>query len=159
MSVKKIIGLFTAVVALYFGVVVFVARLLLPKIEAPAANVVLGAVAGSLGAVMGAALTALVTLWARSSEDQQRLKDQASRQALELTRMDYELRKESLAVTKERRQFLAPIKVYREVYRALLQLHGTGEWPDTLYKLGLLNIFPLGEGGEAGDDTPPKKTT
>jgi hypothetical protein len=103
-------------------------------------------------AVIGVGLTAIVALWKQSAEDEQKAKDRASDHALQLTRMDYDIRIKALELSKDRRQFLAPVKVYRELYRAFLDLHTIGEWPDTIEKLGLLNIFEFGP-----DDTKQKQ--
>ena len=151
-DIKKVTTRVVLLAIAYLVAVGFILRLTFSYIDKPAVSAIIGALVGSLGVVIGAALSGVVALWNRSTEDEQRLKDQASRQALELTRMDYELRQKALQLTGKRRQFLAPTKVYRELYRAILQLHTTGEWPDTPYQLGLLNIFELG-----AEDDPSKK--
>ena len=58
--------------------------------------------------------------------------------------MDYELRQRSLEFTKSQKKFLAPAKVYRELYKALFELHEKGTWPKSIQNLGLLSIFKLG---------------
>jgi hypothetical protein len=38
---------------------------------------------------------------------------------------------------------LAAAKVYRELYRAMVELRTEGTWPKAIEELGLLNIFEL----------------
>jgi hypothetical protein len=113
----------------YLAVVGFIFWRTFSNIDKPAVSAIITALVGSLGLVVGAALSGVVTLWSRSSEDEQRLKDQASRQALELTRLYYELKEKELASTKSTVSVLSPIKVYRELYRALLQLIARASGP------------------------------
>jgi hypothetical protein len=56
--------------------------------------------------------------------------------------MDYELRQQALpeGYTQE---FLAPAKVYREFYRAIVELRTKGTWPKAIEDLGLLNTFKV----------------
>jgi hypothetical protein len=62
--------------------------------------------------------------------------------AIELTRMDYDLRQRALS-DGQAQQFLAPAKVYREFYRAIVELRTEGTWPKAIEELGLLNIFEV----------------
>lgn len=112
-----------------------------PITDSAAIAVIVGAMAGALGAVLTGALTALVAVWSQSVTHSQQLRDRVSSHALELTRMDYELRIRALDESRESAEFLAPVKVYRELYRALLQLHEKNEWPLQIEQLGLLGIF------------------
>ena len=70
---------------------------------------------------------------------------------MELTRMDYELRQKSLTHAQQSQKFLAPVKVYREFYKALVQLFEQGTWPKEVENLGLLNVFELGPESSSQD--------
>lgn len=126
------------------GVFIIIIITTFPLIDVTAKAVTIGAFAGAIGGIIGAAITSLVNLWNRERDAEEQLKDRVSSHALELTRMNYEIWQKSLEITKKRRDALAPIKVYRELYRALLELHKTGNWPDTINKLGLLHILEIG---------------
>ena len=143
MQLKYVILLITLVGLLFLAGFILIAGMSFDSLSAAQAAII-GALAGALGGVVASTLSSLSSLWAGSRDFEERLKDRVSDHALELTRMDYELRQKSLELTKEKREFLAPVKVYRELYRALLELHETGNWPDTINELGLLSIFPLG---------------
>jgi len=95
-----------------------------------------GALVGALAPVVTAALTSLEQQ--RSTDE--RIRDEASRVALELTRMDYDLRQRALREGQSQ-QFLAPAKVYREFYRAVVELRIQGTWPQAVEAQSLLNIF------------------
>ena len=89
-------------------------------------------------------ITAIVGLWKTAKDADEKLKDRISDHALQLTKMDYELRQKSLDTSGTTQKFLAPVKVYRTFYRALYELHTTGGWPKEVEEQGLLNIFELG---------------
>jgi hypothetical protein len=72
----------------------------------------------------------------------ERIRDEASRVALELARMDYDLRQQALPDGRAQ-QFLAPAKVYREFYKAIVELCTEGTWPKAIEGLGLLSIFEV----------------
>jgi len=151
---RPIIFIVIVIIILLAGVgslVLYASQLL----DATALAVILGALVGSVGGVVGSAVTSLVTLWNQERDYDERLKDRASSHALELTRLNYELRLKSLNTTKQRKRFLAHIKVYRELYRALLDLHKTGNFPATINELGLLGMFELGPDVIQNDDQPP----
>lgn len=122
-----------------------------PKIESTTVAGFIGVLVGSLTTFISSALASVVGLWSVSRESDERLKDRISNHALELTRLDYELRQKSLEVTKGKQQFLAPAKVYRTFYKALYDLHTTGGWPQDVQDLGLLNIFELSYDGAMYD--------
>ncbi len=116
----------------------------LPQIKSPAVAGLAGVMVGALVGVFGSILTAIVGAWKASIEAEERLKDRISNHALQLTQIDYDLRQKSLDPTDKKQLFLAPAKVYRTFYRALLELHTSGNWPKEVEELGLLNIFALG---------------
>ena len=97
-------------------------------------------IATALVGLIGLLITYYVSYWQGRTNAEQSTKDRASEVAFGLTKMDYDLRMKS----GRRQQFLAPVKVYRELYKALLVLHTTGDWPSSIEKLGLLSIFEAG---------------
>jgi len=100
------------------------------------------ALGGALVASLGPIITAMFTSLGQQRDTDERIRDEASRVALELTRMDYELRQQALPEGYAQ-QFLAPAKVYREFYRAIVELRTRGTWPKAIEDLGLLNIFTV----------------
>ncbi len=137
----KIILLGIFYVVAVFGFIYF----LVPKLDSPTVSALAGIAIGSLAAILGPILNTLVSIWNRSKESEERLKDRVSNHALELTKMDYDLRQKSLETSGKTQEFLAPAKVYRTFYKALLELHTTGNWPKEVEDLGLLQIFELGK--------------
>lgn len=116
----------------------------LPLLDSTTVAGIIGVVIGSAFTLLGTFTTSIVGAWRVEKETEEQLKDRISNHALELTRMDYKLRQKSLSSTGSKQKFLAPAKVYRTFYRALLELHTTGNWPKEVEELGLLNIFELG---------------
>jgi len=136
---KKIV---TAAVAIPVAYIVgFVLLIRSVDVDTTAVVAVLGALAGALGAVVVAPMTALVSVWSKHAESREQVRDRASAHALELTKMDYELRLRALSQSGGTGDFLAPAKVYRELYRALLSLQERDEWPRVIEELGLLGVF------------------
>jgi len=126
------------------GVIVLFIFKFLPRIESPTVAGIIGVLIGSFSGLLGSFATSIVGLWKTSRDAEERLKDRISNHALELTRLDYEMRQKSLDLKGTTKHFLAPAKVYRTFYRALLDLHTTGNWPKEVQDLGLLSIFELG---------------
>jgi hypothetical protein len=116
----------------------------LPLFNSPAAAGIIGVVVGSFIGLLGAIVSSIVGIWKASKDSEEKLKDRISNHALELTKLDYELRQKSLDSNETKQLFFAPVKVYRTFYKALLELHTTGNWPKEPEELGLLNIFELG---------------
>jgi len=132
---------------IYLLIIIVVFLLALNNIDSPTVTIIVGTVIGSIGGVLGFFVNAWIKdreLKEKIKDREEQIRDRSARYALELTKMDFELRQESLKLVKGKRLFLAPIKVYRELYKALLELHKKGTWPKTIENLGLLNIFPLG---------------
>ena len=150
MNNQKIIW---GIIACIFGgigaIVVFIFKFL-PLIESPTVAGIIGVLIGSFAGLLGSFVTSIVGIWRVSKDAEERLKDRISNHALELTRLDYELRQKSLDLKGTKKHFLAPAKVYRTFYRALLDLHTTGNWPKEVQDLGLLNIFELGSRNSEG---------
>jgi hypothetical protein len=151
-TAKRVFILIVVIILVFLGGIGTLVLYASSLLDAVALAVILGALVGSIGGAVGAALTSLVTLWNQERENDERLKDRVSNHAVELTRLNYELRMKSLNTTQQTKEFLAPIKVYREVYKALLELHKTGNFPGTINDLGLLGMFKLGP-----DNAPKEK--
>ena len=106
------------------------------------ATTLIAALGGALVGSLGTVLTSLVTSMSQQRETDERIRDEASKVALDLTRMDYELRQQALKEG-ESQQFLAPAKVYREFYKAVVELRTKDSWPVAIEQLGLLNVFEV----------------
>jgi hypothetical protein len=144
MNSQKIIWGMIVCIFCGIGVIVLFIFKFLPLIESPTVAGILGVLIGSFSGLLGSFATSIVGLWKTSRDAEERLKDRISTHALELTRLDYDLRQKSLDLKGAKKHFLAPAKVYRTFYRALLDLHTTGNWPKEVQDLGLLGIFELG---------------
>ena len=144
MNSQKIIWGMIACIFCGIGVIVLFIFKFLPRIESPTVAGIIGVLIGSFSGLLGSFATSIVGLWKTSRDAEERLKDRISNHALELTRLDYEMRQKSLDLKGTTKHFLAPAKVYRTFYRALLDLHTTGNWPKEVQDLGLLSIFELG---------------
>lgn len=148
-SLKSIYCIIVAYLVIIFGTFL----LAIKYIDSPVIAAIVGTIIGSIGGVFGF----IISVWNKGRElgekaedREEQIKDRSSKYALELTKMDFELRQKSLKSIKGKAMFLAPTKVYRELYKALLELHKKGEWPKTIEDLGLLNIFSLGPEDENG---------
>ena len=144
MNSQKVILTVISCVFLIIVVIVIFLFWALPRIESPAVAGIIGVLVGSFAGLLGSIMTSVISIWRVTKDAEERLKDRISNHALELTRMDYELRQKSLELRGDKQLFLAPAKVYRTFYRALLDLHTTGNWPKDPEELGLLSIFELG---------------
>lgn len=144
MNSQNVIWTIIGCVLLGITVIAIFIFLALPKIESAAVAGIIGVVVGSLVGLLGSVITSIVGIWSRVKDAEGRLKDRVSNHALELTRMDFDLRQKSLDLKKTKQAFLAPAKVYRTFYNALLELHTTGNWPKEVEDMGLLSIFELG---------------
>jgi hypothetical protein len=102
----------------------------------------IAALGGALVASFAPVITATLSSLGQERDRAARIRDEASRVAIELTRMDYDLRQRALS-DGQTQQVLAAAKVYRELYRAIVELRTEGTWPRAIEELGLLNIFEL----------------
>jgi len=143
MNSKKIIWTIVFCILFIIIVIAIFVYWALPRIENPAVAGIIGVIVGSFSGLFGSIVASVVGIWRVEKDMEGRLKDRISTHALELTQMDYELRQKSLESRGDKQLFLAPAKVYRTFYRALLELHTTGKWPKEVEELGLLSIFEL----------------
>ena len=111
------------------------------RLDSPSIIAVVCVLAGGLAGVIGTFTGSVIAYRRAERESEDRLKQYASRQALELTSLEFRMRRE----TKRQDKFYAPAKVYREFYRALFELYSTGEWPKKIEDMGLLNVLDYGE--------------
>jgi len=107
------------------------------RLNNASATAIISVLADALAGVIGSFVGALITSERAKTESEDRLKRAASAQALELTKLDFEMRRR----VGQQKQFLAPAKVYREFYRALFELYSKQSWPKAIEDLGLLNII------------------
>lgn len=125
------------------GVVIYLLlfALLLLKVwqtlDATSVIAIVSVLAGGLAGVMGSFVAGLIGYWRDERESEDKLKSYASTQAMELTKLEFDMRRETGA----QNQFYAPAKVYREFYKALFELYTTKEWPKKIEEMGLLNIL------------------
>lgn len=142
----KYIPLVLAIVVLLGAVAVLLILVvtLMPGLDPQSRGTIIGVAIGALAGMIGSAATAFIGLWNVAKENSERLKDRVSAHAVELTKLDYELRLKSMERFGYGYDLYVPIKQYREFYRAMLALHDKDDWPDTLNKMGLLNMIPMG---------------
>lgn len=130
---KKVIWIPAVYIILFFLLLLIVWS----KLDERSIIAIVSVLAGGLAGVIGSFAGAFITSWRVEKESEDRLKNYASTQALELTRLEFDLRRE----TGQQKEFLAPAKVYREFYKALFELYTTKNWPKNILELGLLNIL------------------
>jgi len=113
-----------------------------PHLDATGTVGVVSVLGGGLAGVVGAFVAAVVALQRMEKESQTKIAEFAASQALELTKLEIDLR------LKEGRQhqLLAAAKIYREFYKALFDLYDTKTWPKEIEEQGLINIYNFGEG-------------
>jgi hypothetical protein len=126
-----------------FGVLLLIAW---PHLDATGTVGVVSVLGGGLAGVVGAFAGAVVALRRVEKESQTKIKEFAASQALELTKLEIDLR------LKEGRQhrLLAAAKIYREFYKALFELYDTKAWPKEIEQQRLINSYDFG-GGRPSD--------
>lgn len=125
------------VFVLYISIFALLLLNVWPTLDATAVIAIVSVLAGGLAGVIGSFVAGLVGFQQSEKESEDRLKSYASTQALELTKLEFDLRREIGAQDK----FYAPAKVYREFYKALFKLYTTKEWPKEIEDMGLLDIL------------------
>jgi hypothetical protein len=125
-----------------------------PRLDKPAIIAVVSVLGGGLAGVVGSFVGAIIALQRVEKESEIKIKEYASSQALELTKLEVELRQKE----GRQKQLLAAAKIYREFYKALFELYDTKTWPKKIEDQGLLNIYDFGAADgdqkEEGDQDP-----
>jgi hypothetical protein len=125
---------FPALYIILFGVLLFIVWTQLDK---SAIIAIASILAGGLAGVMGSFIGAIIAAQRLEKESEIKLKEYASAQALELTKLEVELRRKEGS----QKQLLAVAKIYREFYKALFDLYETKTWPKAIEDQGLLKIY------------------
>jgi hypothetical protein len=123
--------------ALYLAVFSVLLGIVWSRLDDKSVIAITSVLAGGLAGLIGSFLSSVISHRRSEQESEDRLKQYASTQALELTKLEFDLRRE----TKQQNQLLALAKVYREFYKALFELYKTRSWPKDIEELGLLNIL------------------
>ena len=118
---------------LFFGILLL---LVWPQLDKPAIIAVVSVLGGGLAGVVGSFVGAIIALQRVEKESETKIKEYASSQALELTKLELELRQKE---GKDR--ILAAAKIYREFYKALFDLYETKNWPHAVQDLGLIDRY------------------
>jgi len=121
----------------YIVLFVLLLAIVWSRLDNPSIIAIASVLAGGLAGVIGTFIGSVIGLRRVERESEDRLKQYASKQALELTKLEFGMRRE----TGQQKQFYAPAKVYREFYKALFELYSTKEWPKQIEEMGLLNIL------------------
>ena len=123
---------------LFFGALLF---FVWPKLDKPAIIAVVSVLGGGLAGVIGSFVGAIISVQRMEKESEVKLKEYASSQALELTKLEVDLRQKE----GRQKQLLAVAKIYREFYKALFDLYETKTWPKAIENQGLLNIYDFSD--------------
>jgi hypothetical protein len=115
-----------------------------PQLDRPAIIAIVSVLSGGLAGVVGSFVGAIIALQRVEKESEIKIKEYASSQALELTKMEIELRQKE----GRQKQLLAVAKIYREFYKALFELYETKTWPIEVSQQGLLNIYDFSESSQ-----------
>jgi len=136
-SFKKVFWIPVAYILLFAVLLLFV----WPQLDRPAIIAIVSVLGGGLAGVVGSFVGAIIALQRVEKESEIKIKEYASSQALELAKLEIEMRQ------KEGRQkkLLAVAKIYREFYKALFELYETKTWPKEIGELGLINIYNFSE--------------
>ena len=102
--------------------------------------VVLGVIAGGAISVITTIIATLISSHLKSKEIDVRFKETISQQAMDLAKMECDLR-----LRGTRKKILAPAKVYREFFFAIQGLITTGSWTKKIEEEGLLNVIEIEE--------------
>ena len=148
-SLKKILWIPIAYILLFAVLLLCV----WPRLDRPAIIAVVSVLCGGLAGVVGSFVGAIIALQRVEKESEVKIKEYASSQALELTKLEIELRQKE----GRQKQLLAAAKIYREFYKALFELYETKTWPNEVWKQGLLNIYDFSESSQ-GEEEENEKT-
>lgn len=122
---------------IYIVLFVLLLSIVWTRLDNPSIIAIVSVLAGGLAGMIGTFVGSVIGFKRVEKESEDRLKEYASTQALELTKLEFSMRRE----TGTQDQFYAPAKVYREFYKALFELYSTEEWPKKIEEMGLLNIL------------------
>jgi hypothetical protein len=155
-TLKKVIWIPVAYIVLFAILLLIVWS----QLDKPAIIAVVSVLAGGLAGVIGSFVGAFIALQRVEKETEIKLKEYASSQALELTKLEVELRRKE----GKQKQLLAVAKIYREFYKALFELYETRTWPKAIEEQGLLNIYDFGlpateQDKKKREDQKEKETT
>jgi hypothetical protein len=125
-----------------------------PQLDKTALVAVISVLGGGLAGVVGSFVGAILTLQRVEKESEIKIKEYASSQALELTKLEIELRQKE----GKQQQLLAAAKIYREFYKALFDLYDRKEWPKEIAEQGLINIYDF-RALNQGKNQPDNKNT
>lgn len=134
---KVFIWLPIVYIFLFAGLLLFV----WPKLDESGIIAVVSVLGGGLAGVVGSFVGAMISSQRVEKESEIKLKEYASSQALELTKLEIELRQKE----GKQKKLLAAAKIYREFYKALFELYDTKSWPQSIEKQGLINIYDFGK--------------
>ena len=132
-TLKKVIWIPVVYIVLFAILLLIVWK----QLDKPAIIAVVSVLAGGFAGVIGSLVGAIITLQRVEKETEIKLKEYASSQALELTKLEVEMRRKE----GRQKQLLAVAKIYREFYKALFELYETRTWPKAIEEQGLLNIY------------------
>lgn len=125
-----------------------------PQLNKTAIIAVVSVLGGGLAGVVGSFVGAIIALQRVEKESVTKIKEYASSQALELTKLEIELRlKEG-----RQKQLYAVAKIYREFYKALFDLYETRTWPREIMDQGLLNIYDFRTANKDKNENDKKVT-
>lgn len=122
---KQLLTLTIIFLVFYAAVFAVLIWFVFPGLDETQTASIVGILIGALAGALGGIVTTVLGIWERTREVDERTRDRVSDAALQLTKMDYELRQKSLELQNRQDLFLAPTKVYRELYKALLELNTT----------------------------------
>jgi hypothetical protein len=106
MTDSKIIWTITGVVLFGIAIITIFIFFALPRFDSPAVAGIIGVLVGGFIGLLGSVVNLIVRIWSGTKQVVERLKDRVSNHALELTRMDYELRQKALESSGEKQQLL-----------------------------------------------------
>jgi hypothetical protein len=132
-SLKKVFWIPVAYIILFGALLLIV----WPQLDKPAIIAVVSVLGGGLAGVIGSFVGAIIALQRVEKESETKIKEYASSQALELTKLEIELRQKE----GKQKQLLAAAKIYREFYKALFDLYETKTWPKEIAEQGLINMY------------------
>ncbi|MBU2548329.1 MAG: hypothetical protein KKB20_07970 [Proteobacteria bacterium] len=128
----KVLLIPTLYIICYFLLLIYV----WPQIDKPGILGFISVLGGGLVGIVSSFIAAFIGLQRIEKESVTKVKEFASTQALELTKLEIELRLKSNSF-----QILAAAKIYREFYKALFELYDSKNWPHAIEEHGLLGIY------------------